>query len=105
LRKEAVGLVSGRTTERCERDFLSLVLRVTNSNEIRDESILRQARDFTTQSIGENTFPEPFRGLPPESRIHSFAKCANEWGIQLADQKYLSHLSATVLDEYAEEAE
>jgi hypothetical protein len=41
LRKEAVGkdqVVPGSPTERCERDFLSLVLCLTNSNEIRERT-------------------------------------------------------------------
>jgi hypothetical protein len=41
LRKEAVGkdqVVLGNATERCERDFLSPVLCVTNSNEIRERN-------------------------------------------------------------------
>jgi hypothetical protein len=54
LRKEAVGkdqVVPGSSTERCERDFLSLVPCATNSNEIRGtKPKLCQAMDFTTAS-------------------------------------------------------
>jgi hypothetical protein len=41
LRNETVRKKSaaGRSTERCERDFLKLVLRVSNSNEIRNEPL------------------------------------------------------------------
>jgi hypothetical protein len=41
LRKEAVGKdqLLGSATERCERDFLSLVLWVSKSNEIRERTL------------------------------------------------------------------
>jgi hypothetical protein len=46
--------VPATATERCERDVLSIVLCVTNSNEIRkrtgNEPMLCQAMDFTTAS-------------------------------------------------------
>jgi hypothetical protein len=42
--------VPGSATEICGRDFLTLALRVSNSNEIPDEPPwLCQAKDFTTQ--------------------------------------------------------
>ena len=51
LRKEAVGkdqVVPATATERCERDVLSLVLSVTNSNEIRERTPFC-AKQWTSQ--------------------------------------------------------
>ncbi len=55
----------GRATERCERDFLRLVLRVSNSNEIRE----RIAMIEPSKGLHDWPYGVPFEYEQTTSRI------------------------------------